>query len=95
MRMLKCKTTMYNENGEPVQEHNYKFHLDQEVWYIQRGWRRVKVYKARISAFVFTNCPSYQLSNGNVVLEESVFETEREAVERAMWLNERDRVLGK
>ena len=95
MRMLKCKTTMYNENGEPVQEHNYKFHLGQEVWYVQRGWKRFKVYKARIYAFVFTNIPNYQLSNGNVVLEESVFETEREAVERAMWLNERDRVLGK
>ena len=94
MRMLKCKTTMYNENGEPVQEHNYKFHLDQEVWYVQRGWKRFKVYKARIYAFVFTNCPSYQLSNGNTMLEESLFETEREAVERAMWLNERDRVMG-
>ena len=92
--MLKCKTTMYNENGEPVQEHNYKFHLDQEVWYVQRGWRRFKVYKARISAFVFTNCPSYQLSNGNTLLEGSLFETEREALERAMWLNERDRVMG-
>ena len=93
--MLKCKTTIYNENGEPVQEHNYKFHLDQEVWYVQRGWKRFKVYKTRISAFVFTNCPSYQLSNGNTMLEESIFETEETAVERAVWLNERDRVMGK
>ena len=94
MRMLKCKTTIYNENGEPVQEHNYKFHLDQEVWYVQRGWKRFKVHKARVYAFIFTNCPSYQLSNGNTMLEESLFETEREAVERAMWLNERDRIMG-
>lgn len=93
--MLKCQTMIYNENGEPVQERNYRFHLDQEVWYVQRGWKRFKVYQAQIYAFVFTNCPSYQLSNGNTMLEESIFETEETAVERAVWLNERDRVLGK
>lgn len=93
--MLKCRAMIYNEAGETVQEHNYRFHLDQEVWYVQRGWKRFKVYQAQIYAFVFTNCPSYQLSNGDTVLEGSLFETEREAVERAMWLNERNRVLGK
>lgn len=93
--MIKCQAKIFNEDGKLVQEHNYRFHLWQEVWYVQRGWKRFKVYKSQIYAFVFTNCPSYQLSNGNTVLEESIFETEREAVERAMWLNERDKIMGK
>ena len=93
--MIKCQVKIFNEDGELVQEHNYKFHLGQEVWYVQRGWKRFKVYKAHIYAFVFTNCPSYQLSNGNTMLEESIFGTEMEAVERAMWLNERDKIMGK
>lgn len=93
--MLKCRAMIYNEAGETVQEHNYRFHLDQKVWYIQRGWKRFKVYQAQIYAFIFTNCPSYQLSNGNTVLEESIFETEKAAVERAMRLNERDKIMGK
>lgn len=93
--MIKCHTEIFDENGNLIKKHNYKFHLGQEVWYVRRGWKRFKVYSALISAFVFTNIPSYQLSNGNTVLEESIFETENEAVERAMWLNERDRVLEK
>lgn len=92
--MIKCQTKIFDENGNMIKEHSYKFHLDQEIWYVQRGWKRFKVYKARIQAFVFTNCPSYQLSNGNTMLEESLFETEEAAVERAMWLNERDRIMG-
>ena len=91
--MIKCQTKIFDENGELIQEHNYKFHLDQKVWYVREGWRRFKVYKAHIYAFVFTNCPSYQLSDGNTILEESIFETEEEAVKRAMWLNERDKIL--
>lgn len=92
--MLKCQTKIFNEDGELLQEHNYKFHLGQKVWYVKEGWRGYKVYKAHVYAFVFTNCPSYQLSNGNTVLEESIFETEEDAVNRAMWLNERDKILG-
>lgn len=97
--MIKCQTKIFDENGNMIEEHSYKFHLDQEVWYVQRnwnlrGWKRFKVYRARICAFVFTNCPSYQLSNGNTALEESLFETEEAAVERAMWLNEKDRIMG-
>lgn len=97
--MIKCQAKIFDENGNVMKEHSYKFHLDQEVWYVQRNWnqigrKRFKVYKARICAFVFTNCPSYQLFNGNTALEESLFETEEAAVERAMWLNEKDRIMG-
>lgn len=92
--MIKCQAKLVYEDGELVREHNYKFYLDQKVWYIREGWRKFKVYKARVCAFVFTNCPSYQLSDGNMVLEESIFETEEEAVKRAMWLNERNKILG-
>lgn len=92
--MIKCQTKIFDENGNMMKEHSYKFHLEQEVWYIQRGWKKFKVYRAHIQAFIFTNCPSYQLSNGNTALEGSLFETEEAAVERAMWLNERDRVMG-
>ena len=35
--MIKCQAKLVYEDGELVREHNYKFYLDQKVWYIREG----------------------------------------------------------
>ena len=97
-REIKCKIIAshlnYIHEGKIYDEYNqevyYKYAINQKVYCVYESyWGKYKVKDVMVYGVVFTNCPSYQLSNGWVVLEDDLFSDVDEAINYCEKLNNR------
>lgn len=92
--MIKYTMQILNEDDMITNTCVYKYHLGQALYFVyQNCFSKFKVKKVKISAVVYINTPSYQLTNGWIVLENNLFENKDDAVQRALYLNQVKKVF--
>ena len=95
--MINCKvqTKWVTSRGEVVvNDFEYKYGLDEEVYYIYENFfGKYKVKSSRIAAFVCTNCISYQLYDGSVKIEESLYNNADDAIKECERKNKRKKYM--
>lgn len=71
-----------------------KFQFCDICYYVyQNSWSKYRVKESRIMGISFTNILSYNLDNGWVVLEDSLFKDKKEAIEYCDYLNKKKKYL--
>ena len=98
-RKIRCKVTATylkyatcdGEGYEDYkQDYYYKYSVNQVVYYVYESFfGKYKIKQAEIYGIIFTNCPSYQLSNGMIALEIDLFGDIDEAVDYCEKMNNR------
>lgn len=92
--MIKYVMKILDENDMVSATHVYKYHFGQELYFVYENCLgKFKVKPVEISAAVYTNMPSYQLTNGWIVLEKNLFENKDDAIQRAIYLNQVKKIL--
>lgn len=86
-KYITCEGRVYNEYNQDVY---YKYAINQEVYYVYENfWGKYKIKDTMVYGVVFTNYPSYQLSNGMIALEIDLFGDIDEAVDYCEKMNNR------
>lgn len=92
--MIKYIMQILNKNDMVTNTYVYKYHFGQTLYFVyQNCFGKFKVKEVEISAAVYTNMPSYQLTNGWIVLENNLFENKNDAVQKAIYLNQAKKIL--
>lgn len=92
--MIKYTMQILNEDDMVTDTYKYKYHLWQKLYLVyENSFDKYKVKQVEICGAIYTNVPSYQLSNGWVVLENDLFNDEDDAVQRAIYLNQKKKIL--
>lgn len=92
--MIKYMMQILNENDMVTNTYKYKYHLWQKIYLVYENFfGKYKVKQEEICGAIYTNIPSYHLSNGWIVSENDLFNDEDDAVQRAMYLNQKKKIL--
>lgn len=92
--MIQYAMQILDDQNNVTKTFQYRYHFGQELYCVYENIRgKHKVKQVEVSGAIYTNMPSYQLTNGWIVLEESLFENEFDAIQRAIYLNQAKKVL--